>query len=620
MFFLYLPFFAFLAAIPPLRYGIWVDSEPINIALSFLSIFVSISLFVEIRKNENLNLGQLVFLGFLGFFLIYGGILAPFVSDPFLHWGGLPQTFEGVWFYGLFFLLGFCFLTQKKLQPFFYVAFISSCLLGVLTIYNHTPHGFGLFPEWCPFVFSSFLAINGVCLWAYSPFIKNPFRQWFYALGGLLILFSFNKTAIVVAFCCAPFLFLIQRFFSKYQRIVFISVVLMAPFIIALVEYCLASYVFSLGSRVNQLHIVVLEFLSHPFRLLTGFGFGHFVDAMLIHLTELPIDIYQHGAPNPNWDGVERIDFHSHHQTLELLMSLGIFGALGWLILTVLPLVFCSNQLLVPCTIFSLLFTSITSMWFTLPMHLPFLALAYAAFLKDSAREYMVWKGAKFLPVILCSFFMIITPMFWKRAVLFSGTVNSWISQKIGHAVLTPPTLKKEGHGEGIHLATYLDMMKSHLRQNSFHDDILETYEICMLAAESVKKPSLMTKIALLNAYSTLFQYDAETDALIQKWHKMVLDVLETTPTRSDLVAPYLSQLALDGEWENFLKIINEIKNPQDLIKLWFLGLMYFHQSHQQQGISYMKKALDLGVGRWIPIDQNLEAMLHPKSQDTFLK
>jgi hypothetical protein len=33
-----------------------------------------------------------------------------------------------------------------------------------------------------------------------------------------------------------------------------------------------------------------------------------------------------------------------------------------------------------------------------------------------------------------------------------------------------------------------------------------------------------------------------------------------------------------------------------------------------------MKKALALGVGRWIPIDQNLEAMLHPKSQDTFLK
>jgi hypothetical protein len=91
----------------------------------------------------------------------------------------------------------------------------------------------------------------------------------------------------------------------------------------------------TIWSRSYLQRVQVLDILSQPTSLLTGFGFGRFSTAYEYHMREVPGRLFptpREGASLAYWDAHTSANFHSHNMLSETVASVGVPGAAIWLL------------------------------------------------------------------------------------------------------------------------------------------------------------------------------------------------------------------------------------------------------------------------------------------------
>ena len=104
-------------------------------------------------------------------------------------------------------------------------------------------------------------------------------------------------------------------------------------------------------------------------------------------------------------------------------------------------------------------------------------------------------------------------------------------------------------------------------------------------------------------------------DAYLSNWGKRVDQALGISPKRTDLAASYLLWLLREGREEAFSALARTLYrgNPEDAVALWFSGIALVGDAQgKQEGLSRMRRSLDKGIVRIIPIDEGLKSQLRP--------
>ena len=151
-----LTFWLFIATIPPLRVGIWIDSEFVLVVANALFAAIGISLLLLWFSRRQLHFSDQTACFFM--ITILSAIATIWAKNKVLHHFGVPLLGEGtVLFYGLLLLS----LAYDNIQINNFLRFsviIAGCVAGLLVVLNHPEHGFSINPDWLPYVFGAFLA------------------------------------------------------------------------------------------------------------------------------------------------------------------------------------------------------------------------------------------------------------------------------------------------------------------------------------------------------------------------------------------------------------------------------------------------------------------------------
>jgi hypothetical protein len=130
--------------------------------------------------------------------------------------------------------------------------------------------------------------------------------------------------------------------------------------------------------------------------------------------------------------------------------------------------------------------------------------------------------------------------------------------------------------------------------------------------SERLRVARLMVRSELLLGAGE-FLSPPEQDYFVQNWEEELRDWLERLPGRSDIAAPYLLWHFIQGREAQAAPIADMIyiNNAQDPVGLWFKGLFLTGKpARAQEGIAMMRKALERGIERYIPVDPQLKAQL----------
>ncbi len=439
------------------------------------------------------------------------------------------------------------------------------------------------------------------------------------ALGVVIVAISYNKTAQYALIPYGGALVAAHFMEFKITRSRAIIALLCLPFLIIGAELFVANpdKFVSLDSRVKLLHVVFKEFQDHPLRLFTGFGFGHFTDTLLAHFTQIPVALYKSTALIPNWDSLERIDFHCHHQMIESLLALGIGGALFTLALPLLPIYFARDEDIPFALFYTSLWVTISSTWFTLPIHLPFLALALCC--SASAGRDIIFPNLTIIvekiignkiSIIICAFILFVSFMYFRlegfqTACIYSKHTYSWVAGKINPpAQLTSELIKRYGALQGLHASNYMQITFQNAKDNPHDLDTTAELAVFKELALTMQHSPLSLRIVTLDILGH------ERDS---RWLNYLKDTLIAAPARFDLAAPYLATLLNThklNEAEQFITMLEGI-NACDPFVYWFKGLLMIEIGGDlKKARALLKDGLDAGIERWIPVSPTLKAML----------
>jgi hypothetical protein len=622
-------FWLVLTTLPPLRIGIWGDSELLTLTAHFIAGVLGLSLVFFYKVNSiTFTSGQLFLTAALGAIVGLSFIIYPFSSQPDLHFYGLPQTGEGVAFYLSFsiFLISFCCLVNRGWERILVInAMIASLFIFIITFVTH-PGKVAFNPDWCPYVFSAFLAPIGIMVMLYSVVFEDKKIQLScLGLGTIIILLSSNKTAIFALVIYALFLLVTKKL--AISRKLLAAVVISIPFVIVLVEIILNKLgeFPSVDSRIKLLQVVWEEFKDHPWRIFTGFGWGHYTDALISQLRKLPVLFYQNGHFTPSWDSIERIDFHSHHQVVESILALGIGGGLIALILPALPIFLCKRENLLLTALVCSMWATISSMWFTLMVHLPFLALGLAIMSDSPDSElyqgfilfkkklkavahwgFVIFLGSSSLLLIVASYHE------WQIAKIYSSHNGCWFAQKIKYQPGEELVMMQPSHLKGIHMASHLRSTLDYAKAMPNDLDVLEDLLIFLGKIQKIPNPNLYLRLSCIEAFSYLAERNLLDSFLHQEWIKNLNFIQKNYPKRSDLLASFITYCLSKknfSEAQNW--IANILRNDSaDCIGLWLKGLVLLNKGHLTEALPYLNQALEEGAEKWIPIAATLKTKI----------
>jgi hypothetical protein len=107
--------------------------------------------------------------------------------------------------------------------------------------------------------------------------------------------------------------------------------------------------------------------------------------------------------------------------------------------------------------------------------------------------------------------------------------------------------------------------------------------------------------------------FDAVRAATLPLWQMRLGELLALAPQRSELAIPFFTLLVNQGNDAATLALANDIlrRNANDPVGLWFSGLVHAKSKvEESQGLAQLARALDHGIGRFLPVDANFRAEL----------
>lgn len=617
-FFTALSFWIFILTLPPLQTGIWIDSESV-IAGTYLLMGL-VGVFLTLQKSPStLPTVTTVFL------------LLTLVSLPVYFWTqyttmhifGTPTLGEGTIMWAGFTLLSLAFhklIQENKDSILAYSCILSGIVAVGLCILNHPNFPFRVNTDWVPYAFTSFLAPMVVGF--IGSMIVLPRQALFIALISFVLVYvSGNKTAYLFGagslFCIA----LLGRF-PKAERI-YKWLTLLTPLAI----FCFVLWLpenhpqlSSLYSRKLNLLVYAHEWKDNPLSLLWGHGWSTYYEYFQKQLPELPISLFASSYWNPSWEGIDRLDFHCMHQAAESVFAVGFLGFILYMLLIKSP--FCAKKpdVLKPLAfIGSMLFTALTSTWFTMPSLWPFYIFFFMVITQKGSQQKICSQFVKLFTILATAgcFYAAITV--GKTFLDYEAPKNS-LFRKMTKREFFPFAPRATNYAlQGFHmghewvsLGTYLGIAPFK-QKLEFLNELEKFY--------SPHKSSIMFDVGVIHFLSSFDKKLPTVSPEHQKqifnfWNQINEKIITRYPKRMDLLMDYSGFLLHNHEHkklEDLFARLNSL-NPEHCAVLWMQGVYYSQNPETlSKGQTYLHKALEKGIDRWAPIPHGLKAFIQHK-------
>lgn len=579
-----LSFWLFLAALPPFQIGIWVDSESVLVILFGLCSVIGAGLLLSFRQGLLSSGRSYIFIATC----VVSCVVTLWVDNKVLHHWGTPMLGEGTCLWaGLSLLsLGYDQLEKERLIWIKYSACLATICASALVFFNNSSHWFGWNPTWAPYAFAAFLAPMGLVLGLCTSL---------YVMIPVLIL-SYNKTLIFSgAGACLAWLWLR----TKEHRWTVMAVCLVPVLTVfldgvgyAAWEYGGHHYGWSLRSRALSIMVYFLSWCEDPFRLVSGYGWGSYFQHLQQNITSLPITFFQKGVWCPNWDGVDRVDFHVMHQGLEHFFSLGLTGLVLYVAMLLLPL----KQRGFYAFLVAVSFASVTSTWFTLPSVWPFWMFAWVIVMPNVERKPLKYVFLLVIPFVLITSQAALNQ--WQTACLYVSHPDSWL-RSFTHDQTSANKNKWQSvyNIHGFHMPYYMFHLVGKKSQIPL-DKLRFECEQSLLAYDS-KKSTLLMDIGMLHVMKYLSAMGSQYES---RWFEMLCDFLQKAPKRSDMAATFIAYALQHQQTDKVQKIVDMLlaRDPFDSCAWWYKGLYceYIHQ--KEKALECAHQAIAFGVQRWI--------------------
>mgnify|MGYP000163774175 CR=1 FL=1 len=598
-----LTFWLFIATIPPLRVGIWIDSEFVLVVANALFAAIGISLLLLWFSRRQLHFSDQTACFFM--ITILSAIATIWAKNKVLHHFGVPLLGEGtVLFYGLLLLS----LAYDNIQINNFLRFsviIAGCVAGLLVVLNHPEHGFSINPDWLPYVFGAFLAPIALGVYNAGKDYENKFiKTLIICLSIALLWVSHNKTAWVAVILCIFLWGLIHTIKSRDTVIRLTCISL--PILSVVAIYVLGSYpgFGTLESRKLAIQTYIEAWKDNPLSLMYGHGWGYYFENLQKQITQLPVKFFDGELWNPSWDGIERLDFHCMHLGVEVLFSIGFLGLILYVALILSPLNYMKEQ---PFNklLFVVIFVSLTSTWFTLVCVWPFLVFCMASLNRPKLalnRSYFL-VIAILLGSVCCGHASF---TYWNTAMLYQTSKKSWL-QKSTFTQPTPQQTVTEYNYYGFHMGHFLLTLTKKVSYLPY--DVLNTEFIKLFEMYDPKSSPLALDVAMLHA---LQYYADKQNPQFYLWEQAAMAVLQKAPKRTDLVVPFVKGLIESNQLDKAQQFITMIKqnNADDPFGIWLEGIYHIQQKEIASGRQLMQFALNKGIDKWIFIPDKLYGQL----------
>lgn len=644
-------------ALPAFRFGIWGQSEPILGVLHILAGIAALGLIPLTAWNRRRRQALyhpfvLLPLALAAWILVTG----PWQPVPRLAWFGSPQLGEGLfWFLELavFVASGMILMRHPRIRVLLgSIALL--VVLGLVVANLHAIHfaagGFPVnFTPFVPYYFPDYLAFFGIFIVAIliSSFrLKSPMSVLAACvLGAAVVYVSDNRAAMIIAFAMAPLAWLILKcgpWTGHTRRRLAVAGAVATPVIVTLlvltIDYSdLAREGGTLGliansalSRQRLIDVAITAAARDPSIALIGSGWGSYSDLLAIHL---PID----WAPlrkdvffEDSWDAVFRVDFHSHNYLVEGLFSSGVLGLLLVLAFTAALPGWCWRRHITMAGVLAAVTGGVFATWFQLLPTMPFMALAWAGFAAPAAKTPVRRRGPALLALAVIGGFLVHGGLgslsFYDKVYYFMPPMESPLYREAKRSPCAE-IFADQGRG-GVHLAHRLRIFVKYIINRSAKGESIEPGRIDELrglicAAEDYvdRGGTYRLLLATLFARADLAFADSRPEleplvnVYLSNWGERLNQALRIGPKRTDLAASYLLWLLREGREGAFSRLANALyrDNPEDAVALWFSGIALLGGTlGADDGLTRMRKSLDKGIERIIPVDEGLKSQLRP--------
>ncbi len=628
-------------ALPPFQTGIWIQSEPVGLALhavaALAALGLALALFGGSRAAGAAIRHPFVLLpGALG---LCGLALAPSVDIPLLSWFGTPELGEGIaGHFDLAALIAGSLVMRRYRRLRRGLAWIALAgATGAAALTVHTEARWA----WAPFWFYDYLAFYGIfvtviLLGALRP-RAMPWRLAVVAYGFAVVVLSGNRAAIVLALVLVPAvwggLWLLRRRAAVARWLAAAGVAAMPLVMIPAVIQGGESGIASLHSRLLHLEVSGNALRDAPLLLINGQGWGRHGDRVNVDLPARSVDFLADRNVGADWDAVSKqVHFHSHHFLVEALLSVGVLGLLlAWAIPVALPLC-CRRERIAEAGAFAVLSAALFSLWFQLPGSVPYMALAFAAIARPGHARPTPARARSVAATIMFAVAIILaaTAISGTRvaATMFEAARANRDTEPLAAKALADcgRFLTDSGRG-GVHLATLFRSFTVNLTAKLaegraiLDQDVARLRDyICAYRREMTGgRPSWrLASVGLIVRSELAFVLDDPklkpvANEFLADWGTALGNYLARARRRGDMAVPYLSWRLAAGDDAAVVAMASRILagDRDDPVGLWFSGTVLIATPETAaEGIARMRRALALGLERIMPVDAALKTQI----------
>lgn len=351
-----------------------------------------------------------------------------------------------------------------------------------------------------------------------------------------------------------------------------------------------------------------------------GHGWGRYADFLVDNLPLSGVRLY-----NSDWASLGRDLFHSHHVFLESLFAAGLPGLALAAAVPAALILGAQRRRRGIAIAFMLSWLVVDCFWFMMPATVPVLALACGA-LAESSRS-LAWRWTRGPWAIAWMALLLVT----SAAIVELGG-EAWSMSRViaclrlgGGAACdgadVPVDPRRAEHG----LASIVgDTVPTLLRSGQpLSDGQVERVRRVLAEAERrdmAQRATHLLTLELADAYAAIAFSDGggrvlPPAALFNSWTRVVHDVLRRTPQRLDTLVPYLSWLLVRGQHTDIEAMLAAARrvDADHPVVLWFSGIEGLKPgdgSRREQALGQMRRAIDRGLERFMPVDASIKARL----------
>ena len=501
---------------------------------------------------------------------------------------------------------------------------------------------------WAPFFFGDYLAFYAVSVFAIVAVLARGRRLPMAAAAGLLIvlcLLSSNKASILAiggALALLPAVMRIRSARVAAYMSVFYAILAGAVIVfvgsawlepnremlgavswLGLLANLISDSWASLWSRAMLVVVGLQTLIDNPWHILIGTGWGHYNEALLANLPIVEGRLHELiGTSRVYWDAIRRVDFHSHNQYFEALLSGGIVSAALILAYGAAMVRYASDDNRKLAFFVVLILAVLQSFWFQMPHTIPVMVLA-VVLLTDGAS---VLGGASRRQRIAASSCAIATATILSIAgilAMLASTDARLALEDIKKSAESGPDSKVahrfsaglgEIYGATLLQSAYARAMREPEQDTVRNEQSVELLGVLLRQAIAADEPaSLKSSLSAINVLSGIVflvpDYQARFGSLEAVYGHRTAVLMRRAPRRSDIAIPYFNHLLAQNREAEVLNLANLIlaRHDNNAVALWFSGVVLLgNEQTSVAGMRNLRRSLAFGIRNLMPVEPKI--------------